>query len=185
MSRGAARIVSPLGGSRRADAPGAEPGASWREMNAPTKRGLPHALLPGTAEMAKRLGTTPRAVRFYEDRDLLQVGRDQLGYRRYDAQARARLSWIVALRRAGMSLPQIRAVLGADNRSGPALSDAAGLSARQCLAARGQELRRSLDEIDALLRRLDSAHPFDEDPAISPPQDRSPPCPGRSAGRRR
>lgn len=65
----------------------------------------------GIAEAARLLGTTVRALRFYEEKELVAARRDSCGVRYYDAEARDRLVWICALRRAGLSLADIREVL--------------------------------------------------------------------------
>lgn len=63
-------------------------------------------------ELAQRTGMTVRAIRFYSDRGLVPVAeRTPAGYRRYDAEAVARLDLIRTLRELGLNLPTIRQVV--------------------------------------------------------------------------
>lgn len=65
-------------------------------------------------ELAEATGLTVRALRHYEAVGLLEpVARSDSGYRRYDADDAERLYAIVALRRIGLSLAQIREMLAA------------------------------------------------------------------------
>jgi DNA-binding transcriptional MerR regulator len=65
----------------------------------------------GIAGAMRLYGLTARALRFYEERGLIEVGRDRFNSRFYDAAARERLDWIVPLRRVGLSLPEVEKVL--------------------------------------------------------------------------
>lgn len=66
-------------------------------------------------ELAEATGLTVRALRHYEAVGLLEpVARTDSGYRRYDADDAERLYAIVALRRLGLSLGEIREMLGAE-----------------------------------------------------------------------
>jgi DNA-binding transcriptional MerR regulator len=62
-------------------------------------------------QIARRLGVTPRAIRFYEERGLVEIDRDAQNCRRYDLPAQDRLELIITLRRAGLSLGEVREVL--------------------------------------------------------------------------
>lgn len=73
------------------------------------------------SELARDFGVTPRALRFYEDKDLLHPARDGMT-RVYSARDRARLKLIVGGKRVGFSLNDIREMLdlydlGDDQRS--------------------------------------------------------------------
>jgi DNA-binding transcriptional MerR regulator len=63
------------------------------------------------AEAKGVFGLTARALRLYEDEGLISAHRDRQNARQYDLTARRRLSWIAPLRRAGVSLADIRRVL--------------------------------------------------------------------------
>ncbi len=61
--------------------------------------------------VASRLGLTPRALRYYEDRGLIDVSRDRWNCRRYDAAAQRQVEIIARLRRCGLSIEAISEVL--------------------------------------------------------------------------
>ena len=62
-------------------------------------------------EAARRAGTTPRMLRYYEAEGLLEPGRGENGYRDYDEECVVAAARIVALSRAGLPLATIRLVL--------------------------------------------------------------------------
>jgi DNA-binding transcriptional MerR regulator len=111
----------------------------------------PHQFSRLTLRDAVRLfGLTARALRFYEERGLVQAHRDQSNARYYDAAARMQLEWISRLRAGGIGLADIQEVLTAEAERG---------RGAQCaltkLAARRRELQRKLaltDEIVASLK---------------------------------
>lgn len=99
---------------------------------------------------------TPRALRFYEEKGLVRTERNEVGWRSYSPEARRRLDWIARLRAAGVSLPDIRDVLDADEASG-----ARAQAALEKLAEKRKTLVRSLAAVDALDARLsDSRKPL-------------------------
>ncbi|WP_304166169.1 MerR family transcriptional regulator [Phenylobacterium aquaticum] len=62
-------------------------------------------------QLSELFGLTPRAIRFYEERGLVESGRDMFNRRLYDMPARERLRAIAELRRAGLGLEEIEGVL--------------------------------------------------------------------------
>ncbi|MEM6627356.1 MAG: MerR family DNA-binding transcriptional regulator [Pseudomonadota bacterium] len=62
------------------------------------------------SELAREFGVTPRALRFYEDKDLLHPARDGLN-RVYSVRDRARVKLIMQGKRVGFSLADIREIL--------------------------------------------------------------------------
>lgn len=62
------------------------------------------------SELAREFGITPRALRFYEDKDMLHPARDGMT-RVYSHRDRARVTIIVRLKRLGLSLADIREIL--------------------------------------------------------------------------
>ncbi len=64
-----------------------------------------------TAETAKALGVTARALRIYERRGLVSPLRTSAGWRAYGPQALARLHQVLALKRMGLSLNEIAQLL--------------------------------------------------------------------------
>jgi len=111
-------------------------------MNADSIHHLPRL---GMAGAMRLFGLTARALRFYEEKGLVEARRDRLNARFYDPVARRRLEWISRLRKAGVSLPDIEDVLHAED------DDARG---REC-AVRKLEQRR--ETLAAELERLDAA----------------------------
>jgi DNA-binding transcriptional MerR regulator len=61
-------------------------------------------------DLAKEFKVTPRALRFYEDKDLLHPARDGMN-RIYSSRDRARLQLILRGKRVGFSLSDIREIL--------------------------------------------------------------------------
>jgi DNA-binding transcriptional MerR regulator len=111
-------------------------------------------------ELAEATGLTVRTLRHYEAVGLLEpVERSDSGYRRYDAEDAERLYTIVALRRLGLSLAEIRASLAA-----------APADLRRMLARHASDVRErigSLEELDAVLARLQRELGAAESPSLS------------------
>ena len=97
-------------------------------------------------ELAARTGVATSALRFYEERGLLQATRNAAGYRQYPRASMRRVAFIVFAQRVGYSLEEIAAELAKlpENRV-PTRNDWARLSA--------QWVRR-IDERIAELERL-------------------------------
>ena len=108
-------------------------------------------------DVARRTGLTSRALRFYEARGLLKPLRTYSGRRLYGAAELERINQIVALKRAGLSLSQIGALIGDRTVDLAALIDA------QLLAL--DEKRSELEQARALLltvkSRIDRGEPVD------------------------
>jgi DNA-binding transcriptional MerR regulator len=87
-----------------------------------TEENIRHLPRIGIGEAMRLYGMTARAIRFYEEKRLVEARRDRLNRRYYDHEARERLAWIGSLRQAGLSLPDIQHVLEAreDARHGRA-----------------------------------------------------------------
>jgi DNA-binding transcriptional MerR regulator len=113
-------------------------------------RGLYPAL--GIGDVTRLFGLTPRSVRFYEERGLVTAMRDRQNHRRYDQSARATLELIAQLRRAGLSIPEIRRLLEARGSG-----DDLATHARRLLASRRQALTRQLADLEAVDAWLDGA----------------------------
>ncbi len=62
------------------------------------------------SELAREFGITPRALRFYEDKDMLHPARDGMT-RVYSHRDRARVTIIVRMKRLGLALADIREIL--------------------------------------------------------------------------
>lgn len=66
------------------------------------------------ADAARLLGVSPKALRVYEERELLAPTRTEAGWRTYGPEAQERVKEIVALRALGLSLRQISDVFSGD-----------------------------------------------------------------------
>ncbi|MDT7798695.1 MAG: hypothetical protein QOI78_2128 [Actinomycetota bacterium] len=96
-------------------------------------------------ELAKRTGTTTRALRFYEDQGLLAARRAANGYREYDEDDLQLVTEILKLQTVGLSLDETRPFVDC-LRSGHETGDACPSSIEM--------YRRKLAEADAVLARL-------------------------------
>ncbi|ODT88984.1 MerR family transcriptional regulator [Phenylobacterium sp. SCN 70-31] len=110
-----------------------------------TVENIHHLPRLGMAGAMRLYGLTARALRFYEEKGLVEARRDRLNARYYDPAARRRLEWIARLRKAGVSLPDIEEVLMIEDDDG---------RGRDC-AVRKLEARR--EALTAELARLDEA----------------------------
>lgn len=96
-------------------------------------------------ELARRTGTTTRALRFYEAQGLFTARRSANGYREYGEDDVRLVAEIQALQTVGMTLEDTRpfvACLRAGHDSGDSCGDSI------------EVYRRKLAEIDACLNRL-------------------------------
>ena len=64
------------------------------------------------SEVSKRSGVASSALRFYEDRGLIESERSGSGHRRYGRPVLRRIAFIVFAQRVGLSLDEIGAELG-------------------------------------------------------------------------
>ena len=100
-------------------------------------------------ELAARLGTTVRALRYYEEESILVPDRTLGNARCYGPEARLRAAIVVALRRANVPLASIDAAMAA---SGGMDSD----QIVNLLEARLHAAMAQVSEIDRLLESLRS-----------------------------
>jgi DNA-binding transcriptional MerR regulator len=96
-------------------------------------------------ELAKRTGTTTRALRFYEAQGLLAARRAANGYREYDEDDFQLVTEILKLQTVGLTLDETRPFVDC-LRSGHETGDSCASSIEM--------YRRKLAEADALLARL-------------------------------
>ena len=102
------------------------------------------------SEAARRLGVSPKALRLYEQRGLINPLRTEAGWRVYGPDQMARAAEIAALRRLGLSLAQVGRVLK---------GDASGLESalaehQSALEAEARRLAGAVDQVTALRRGL-------------------------------
>ena len=108
---------------------------------------LPKLRLSDTCRM---LGITARAFRFYEEQGLLEADRDSQNHRLIDRATRDRVAWIVQLRRVGLTIKEVRAILAEEDGRG------AGVDlALSRLALRRRCLQDELAELDGLVAGLE------------------------------
>ena len=118
-------------------------------MDSPASPGARYMI----GELCEEFGVTPRALRFYEDQQLIAPERRGTS-RFYSDRDRARLSWILRGKRVGFSLNEIRELLDlydlGDHRQ----------TQRRVTIERCREriaaLSRQKDDIDATLAELES-----------------------------
>jgi DNA-binding transcriptional MerR regulator len=103
----------------------------------------------GISGAMRIFGLTARALRFYEERGLIEARRDRLNNRYYDPIARNRLEWISRLRKADISMAEIHDVLDAES------PEARAAAARETLSRRRQHVLAELATVDAMLLEVD------------------------------
>lgn len=111
-------------------------------------------------ELASASGVSTRALRYYEQRGLLEAGRQSNGYREYDETAVTRVRNIRTLLDAGLSAENIRALnscLDEDLAEVPVCLEAVALYERRLASVRQQitvlsEVETTLTERLHLLR---------------------------------
>lgn len=113
-----------------------------------TRENIHHLPRLGMSGAMRLFGLTARALRFYEEKGLVEARRDRLNARYYDPVARGRLEWIARLRKAGVSLPDIEDVLAAEESG----------EGRECAMAklerRREALKAELGQLDSVLAEL-------------------------------
>src|SRR5882762_782997 len=105
-------------------------------------------------DLARQTGKSVRALRLYEELDLLHpVARSHGGFRLYDDSAIRRIRWIELLQEAGLSLHQIQGLLKAwhGSRYGPE----AMAVVRDTFLEKLAETRRAIVRYETLARELE------------------------------
>ncbi|GAA5151654.1 MULTISPECIES: MerR family transcriptional regulator [Amycolatopsis] len=98
-------------------------------------------------ELARRAGTTTRALRYYEEQGLLRPDRTGNGYREYGEDAVVRVAQIRALLDAGFNSRTVAQLLPCAKGSRPHIELCPSVVAA---------MRGTLDRIEAELKALDS-----------------------------
>lgn len=123
-------------------------------------RGLPQRTYTIT-QLCREFGATPRALRFYEEQDLLTPARREMA-RDYSHKDRARLQLILNGRRVGLSITEIREILDLYDESGEVEQSAHALSVFRRRIAELEAQRVQVDEAIGVLNdaavRLAQAH---------------------------
>ena len=115
-------------------------------------------------EIAGRAGVPAKTIRFWEEQGLLPApARTAAGYRDYSPAILERLAFIRHAQAAGLTLAQIRQVLGIRDGGQPACVHVTGLIARRLgeVEARLAELARARDQLAALAGRAAAQDPAD------------------------
>jgi len=106
------------------------------------------------SELAREAGTSPRALRYYEEQSLLRPGRSANGYRDYDQRAVRTVHHIQLLLSAGLNTAAIAEIL-------PCIPDDVTVLAPTCpelldiLADERARLTRSMEQLAAARAILD------------------------------
>lgn len=123
-------------------------------------RGLPQRTYTIT-QLCREFGATPRALRFYEEQDLLSPARRDMA-RVYSHKDRARLQLILNGRRVGLSITEIREILDLYDESGEVEQSAHALGVFRKRIAELEAQRVQVDEaigvLNAAAVRLAEAH---------------------------
>ncbi len=115
-------------------------------------------------EIAARAGIPAKTIRFWEDQQLLPPpARTPAGYREYDPAILKRLAFIRQCQAAGLTLEQIRQVLGIRDGGQPPCVHVTGLITRRLaeVEARLADLARTRDQLTALAARAAAQDPAD------------------------
>jgi MerR family copper efflux transcriptional regulator len=101
-------------------------------------------------QLADRTGLSTKTIRFYETAGVLpEPERQRSGYRDYDEAAVDRLAFVRAAQAAGLTLAQIRDVIGVRDSSGSPCAHVTDL-----LDAHAAELDRRIVELTALREQV-------------------------------
>ena len=119
-------------------------------------------------ELARRSGMASTALRYYEKAGLLpESQRSSSGYRTYDPNAVSRLAFIRAAQAVGLSLAEIREVIGIRDAGAAPCAHVLQLidKHRAEVRARIRELQRLERDLDHLASRGAGVDPSECDPA--------------------
>lgn len=123
-------------------------------MNSQTKNLKQRLLRVG--ELSKRTGKTSRALRYYEEMDLLiPTQRSKGGFRLYHPDAVTRIHWIDRLQELGFSLHEIRAFL--ETFRGEELGPAAMEQLRSFYEEKLAETQAALTRLQSLKAELEES----------------------------
>ena len=99
-------------------------------------------------EAAEQLGLSQRALKYYEKEGLLEVRRDENGYRNYSAQDLERLKKISLYRKLGIAIKDIESLLN--------IEDPARL--REILAQKRDQLQQDQTQLQSLEKYLNDGN---------------------------
>lgn len=113
----------------------------------------PHLREVAIGELSRRTECNIETIRYYERIGLLTQPRRQGRYRRYDADAIARLRFIRRSRQLGFTLDEVRTLL----RLAVADGEDVRTEARNLAAAHISDIRRKIADLQAMERVLSDA----------------------------
>lgn len=103
------------------------------------------------SEAGRICGLTPRAIRFYEERGLVEVRRNAKGARSYEGPQLDRLQFIGEARSAGLSIEDIRELLAIEKTAGQPFQRALMVEKCQARLAQLDCERRQLERYIAVI----------------------------------
>lgn len=103
-------------------------------------------------DVASELGVSVDALRYYERAGLISPARNEAGHRRFGASDIDRLHVVLALRRSGVAIEDIRGIVASKDPSRDARQNVAAVRAR--LATLEASIRRQQQQLDAALDLL-------------------------------
>ena len=106
------------------------------------------------SELAREFQVTTRAIRFYEEKGLLEPSRDGQA-RIFSAADRVKLKLILRGKRLGFSLEESRAIIEMYNPEHS--NDAQLLRVIEGIQRQRQQLQQQLKDIEAMMQELDQA----------------------------
>jgi len=104
-----------------------------------------HQIRAKISDVTELFGFTARALRYYEERGLIEASRDRLNHRIYGSEARRRLEIIALLRGGSVPLRDVHKILE--------MGETKGRAAQLAMAVSSLEVRRG--ELDRQLKRID------------------------------
>lgn len=104
--------------------------------------------MPLVGRVSAFTGLTRKALLCYEDKGIISPARDRQGFRRYSAHDQRVLAIIVALRRGGLAIRDIREILREPSRSNRRQMAVAKLNAR--VAALASAHRQAVAALQAV-----------------------------------
>lgn len=105
----------------------------------------------GIADLSREFGVTPRALRFYEEEELIAPRRDG-STRIYSRRDRARLAWILRGKNLGFSLDEIRELLDLYDLNDGRVAQRAATVLR--CRERAEAMRRQVGELEGMIDQL-------------------------------
>lgn len=99
-------------------------------------------------ETAEHLGLSQRALKYYEKEGLLEVRRDENGYRNYSTQDLERLKKISLYRKLGIAIKDIESLLNTEDP----------VRLREILAQKRDQLQQDQTQLQSLEKYLDDGN---------------------------